>query len=391
MTWQIPNDFLSVIQNASSQSAPSGASSTGFGGNGSGYTAPDTNLQPPSPAIAPQPTLSGSSQRKEELDQQNQAAHQNALDQGYLPIPGQPGSYIHQNDLSPNMLAYYQQQAAQLYPSNPLGNSKFAQSRAGGVLGNLLIAGSQARPGATVADSIGVASRMALAPSQYAQDVAQERASYVTGQVKARMGYQKDLAEINDANARSNYYGAQSDYLSGAKTDAAYAKVATDKQNADTRNQSVLAQAKYRQDVLNQKQSQFEDSEIFKRWQTQFKAANAVSRQNQLDMTERAFQTHIGQLQKDMLAKVNGKDPLTGGSLSPAEQEGIRQSYIDEISAETAAHNSLKNWASQQPAPPKTQKAPIDLGPANGKPEGSTGTLNGKPVVVRNGRIVSAN
>jgi len=80
--------------------------------------------------------------------------------------------------------------------------------------------------------------------------------------------------------------------------------------------------------------------------------------------------------------------------LSSEQQQGIRQSYQDEIEAETNAHSSLRQWAGNQPqASPsaKTPATPIDLGPANGKAEGSTGVLNGQKVIVRKGRIVVNN
>ena len=292
----------------------------------------------------------------------------------------------------------FQQQAQKMYPSNALfaDDSPFLQKhpRAAAVLSSLLLSGSQARAGETIADSIGVASRMALAPGQYAQQQAQDRARYVAGQAGQLYNQQKSLADINEANARTGLYGAQADYYSGAKTDATNAATATNQFNADTRRQNQISLAQNRQDRLTQRQSEFEQSDNFKRWQTQFKAANPASRVNQLDITERQFQSHIGQLQKDMLAKINGRDPLTGMPLSSEQQQGIRQSYQDEIEAETNAHSSLRQWASNQPQSSpsaKTPATPIDLGPANGKAEGSAGVLNGQKVIVRKGRIVVNN
>jgi len=335
------------------------------------------------------------------LDAQNKANHAYAVSQGMVPTDNQ-GGYVHQSMLTPDQIAgymnKYQQQAQKMYPSNALfaDDSPFLQKhpRAAAVLSSLLLSGSQARAGETLADSIGVASRMALAPGQYAQQQAQDRARYVAGQAGQLYNTQKSLADISEANARTGLYGAQADYYSGAKTDATNAATATNQFNADTRRQNQISLAQNRQDRLTQRQSEFESSDNFKRWQTQFKAANPGSRVNQLDITERQFQAHVGQLQKDMLAKINGRDPLTGMPLSSEQQQGIRQSYQDEIEAETNAHSSLRQWAGNQPqASPsaKTPATPIDLGPANGKAEGSTGVLNGQKVIVRKGRIVVNN
>jgi hypothetical protein len=366
-----------------------GPSSGGSGMMPWGVNPPSTDLQPGDLA-APGDGL------KAKAD----ASHQNLVSQGLVPVGN--GQYHPMSMYTPDQVQafmnQYQQQANKLYPNNAVfpSDSPFLQShpRAAAVINSLLLSGSQARAGATLADSIGVASRMALAPGEYAQQQAQDRARYVAGQTGQLFNQQKSLADINEANARTGLYGAQADYYSGAKTDATNAAIATNQFNADTRRQNQVSLAQNRQDRLNQRQSEFEQSDNFKRWQTQFKAANPASRVNQLDITERQFQAHVGQLQKDMLAKINGRDPLTGLPLSPEQQQGIRQSYQDEIEAESNAHSSLRQWAGNQPqASPstKTPATPIDLGPANGKAEGSTGVLNGQKVIVRNGRIVVNN
>jgi hypothetical protein len=110
-------------------------------------------------------------------------------------------------------MAPYMQQAHQIFGQNPVfGNSNFGKTRLGAGLTAAVEAGTQARAGATIGDSIGVASRMLMAPGQYNRQVALDENNYVQQKTMQNLTAQKDISQINENNARTAYMtGAQSD------------------------------------------------------------------------------------------------------------------------------------------------------------------------------------
>lgn len=97
-----------------------------------------------------------------------------------------------QPDMS-SLLQPYQSEAEKMFPTNPMAglSQKFATSHplVSGILGNLLLAGSQAGTGRTLGESIGIASRMALAPEQYKTGQLQHQQQFEMGM--ANQAYQR--------------------------------------------------------------------------------------------------------------------------------------------------------------------------------------------------------
>jgi hypothetical protein len=114
------------------------------------------------------------------------------------------------------LLAPYRDQAAKLYPMNPIfgDQNEFAthHPKVAGILGNLLLAGSQAGTGRTVGESIGIASRMALAPGQYRQQQQLHRIDYEQSQVAADMQRQHIQAQIGQERASATHMGVEDAY-----------------------------------------------------------------------------------------------------------------------------------------------------------------------------------
>jgi hypothetical protein len=299
-------------------------------------SAPNTDLQP-GDLSAPGDGL------KAKAD----AFHQQAVSQGLIPVGN--GQYHPMNMYTPDQVQafmnQYQRQAQKLYPSNALfaDDSPFLQKhpRAAAVLSSLLLSGSQARAGATLADSIGVASRMALAPGQYAQQQAQDRARYVTGQSGNLLNQQTSLADIAEANQRGKLYDAQSDYYSGAKTDATNAKILTDQQNADTRQQSMQERAANHAANRSQQLEIFKQSDDTKRFLQQLRTSNPAQYARITAETDRNYQSHLASLEQARAKELS--DPLN----SAQDKAAINQYYDNAKESETDAYNYTRQQARQ--------------------------------------------
>jgi hypothetical protein len=355
------NAFAQQPQNAQAQPSASPDIASQFM-----YGPPLGTSQPsqgPSPLVAPQPFQQGAAHpvQQAELDQQNQAAHQRAIGMGYIPVGN--GTYIHQNDLSPAMLQHYltqyQQQAAQIYPSNAVfGNSSFATShpKAASIISDLLIAGTQARAGMNVGDSIGVASRMALAPSQYAQDIAQERAKYVAGQMGSFVNQQKGLADIDEMNSRSKYYDAQTDYENTWKGQLAQNKIETDKATAQQKAQNEADKVANWYAARQQSLAQFTQRDATQRYLAQFRASHPAAQVNQAAITLRSFQSHMDMLDQAEAKDTSKPNPFTGMPLSQEEKSAIHENY------EMARQNERDNFGYMHEQQQDAMSAPASTG-----------------------------
>lgn len=116
-------------------------------------------------------------------------------------------------------MAPWMAQAHQIFGQNPVfGNAQWANNTR---IGRGLTAGiealSVARPGATLADSLGVAAREFMAPQQIAREQAMAENNYVNQRAQQYFGVQKDLSQINENNTRAAY-------MSGAQKDLAEAR-----------------------------------------------------------------------------------------------------------------------------------------------------------------------
>ena len=116
-------------------------------------------------------------------------------------------------------MAPWMAQAHQIFGQNPVfGNAAWANNtRVGRGLTAGIEALSQARPGATLADSLGVAAREFMAPEQIKREQALNEQNYVNQRTQQYFGIQKDLSQINENNARTAY-------MSGAQNDLAEAR-----------------------------------------------------------------------------------------------------------------------------------------------------------------------
>lgn len=110
------------------------------------------------------------------------------------------------------LLSKYQAMAQRAYPSNPLfGNSAFAQNHPGiaGALGNAFLTASMIRPGRTVGESISNVAGGLIGANQWQAQQALRQQMMPIEMMNQNLGMQKNIADINELNARSQYYGQE--------------------------------------------------------------------------------------------------------------------------------------------------------------------------------------
>ena len=330
----------------------------------------------------------------QEAQQTSQQNHQASVQAGLTHVGN--GVYLTPDQLQ-SYQNYFQSQANQMFPQNPVfGNSQFAVNhpRAAQAISNILLAGSQARAGMTIGDSIGVASRMSLAPSEYQQQAARERAQFANQQFGNVLNQQKSLADINEANARSNYYGADADYLSGAKTDQANATAEAARQNAATRAQSEADRVANWTANRLQRSNEFTQSDNTKRYVTQFRAMHPTDQVNQAAITQRNFQSHMAMLDQQEARDLSRPNPLTGAPLTPEDKQAIHENYEQERQNETDAYGYIHQQQQDAMGSSGRSTKPSSSSVPGGHKVGDTIYQNGKPFKVTsvdaNGKVTGA-
>lgn len=124
-------------------------------------------------------------------------------------------------------LAPYMAQAHQIFGRNPVfGDADFGKTPLGAGITSAVLAGTQARAGSTIGDSIGVASRMLVAPGQYQRQVALDEANYVNQKSQQQASLQDTLSQIRLRNAQGVEAQQRGNYYDGAATDYKEAQVA---------------------------------------------------------------------------------------------------------------------------------------------------------------------
>lgn len=229
------------------------------------------------------------------------------------------------------MLARYQQMAAQMYPKNPVfGNDAFAQNhpRLAGAIGNSLLTLSQIHNQPTIGGNIGQVAGALLGTSRYGRQAEMEQQMMPYQMMNSQMGLQKTLADINELNARSAYYGQQ-----------------------DQRAQAEIAKAGFPHAISGPKV----DDQLGKQWQTVMDPATGAVSDKPVGWTppegysptfkneeKNQRMSTPGGLQGEIIAGLNSPDPAV-----QANAQKMKQQYLELNTARVAAATGANQGITQ--------------------------------------------